>query len=181
MRKDALEGQEEKEGVGQGEEGQAGGEGAAGAEDHRVGPDAVLDVALVVADLLGQVAGGEGQGEEGGGGEAATVDGVPQGVAEEEVEGAAGQVGRGAEERSALPMEVGQGVEGAQGGDGQGQPEGAGAEAAEEEETYGQQAGRQAADLLAAHTSGREDAGGLVGVGEVGGEAGPVVEQEDVR
>ena len=55
------------------------------------------------------------------------------------------------------------------------------AEAAEEEETQGQQAGRQTADLPAAHTSGREDAGGLVGVGEVGGQAGPVVEHEDVR
>ena len=42
------------------------------------------------------------------------------------------------------------------------------AEAAEEEETQGQQAGRETADLLAAHASGREDAGGLVGVGEVG-------------
>src|SRR5947199_5793904 len=90
MGEDALEGEEEEEGVGQGEEGQAGGEGAAGAEDHRVRPDAVPDVALVVADLLGQVAGGEGEGEEGGRGEAATVDGVPQGVAEEEVEGATG-------------------------------------------------------------------------------------------
>jgi hypothetical protein len=92
--KGAHEGKEEKEGVGQGEEGQAGGEGAALAEDHRVGPDGVEDVALVVADLLGQVAGGEGQGEEGGNGEAAKVDGVPYGVAEEEVEGATGQVGR---------------------------------------------------------------------------------------
>ena len=90
----ALESEEEKERVGQGEEGQAGGEGAARAEDHRVGPDGVPNVALVVADLLGQVAGGEGQGEEGGNGEAATVDGVPQGVAEEEMEDAAGQVGR---------------------------------------------------------------------------------------
>ena len=80
--------------MGQGEEGQAGGEGAARAEDHRVGPDGVEDVALVVADLLGQVAGGEGQGEEGGDGEAAAVDGVPEGVAEEEVEDAAGQMGR---------------------------------------------------------------------------------------
>jgi len=103
----ALEGQEEKEGVGQGEEGQAGGEGAALAEDHRVGPDGVEDVALVVADLLGQVAGGEGQGEEAGRGETATVDGVPQGVAEQEVEGAAGQVGRRAQERPALPIEAG--------------------------------------------------------------------------
>ena len=74
MGEGALEGQEEKEGVGQGEEGQAGGEGAALAEGHRVGPDGVEDVALMVADLLGQVAGGEGQGEEGGQGEAATVD-----------------------------------------------------------------------------------------------------------
>lgn len=90
----ALEGQEEKEGVGQGEEDQAGREGAALAEGHRVGPDGVEDVALMVADLLGQVAGGEDQGEEGGRGEAATVDGVRQGVAEQEVEDAAGQVGR---------------------------------------------------------------------------------------
>ena len=79
----------------------------------------------MIADLLGQVAGGEDQGEEGGRGEAATVDGVPQGVAEEEVEGAAGQVGRGVEERSAFPVEARQGVEGAQSGDGQGQAESA--------------------------------------------------------
>src|SRR4029077_7291532 len=92
VRENALEGEEEKEGVGQGEEGQAGGEGAALAEGHRVGPDGVADVALMVADLLGQVAGGEDQGEEGGRGEAATVDGVPQRVAEEEVEDAAGQM-----------------------------------------------------------------------------------------
>lgn len=177
---DALEGQEEKEGVGQGEEGQAGGEGAALAEDHRVGPDGAEDVALVVADLLSQVAGGEGQGEEGGHGEAAAVDDVPQGVTEKEVEGAAGQVGRGAQERSALPMVAGQGVEGAQGGDRQGQAEGAQAEAAEKKEAQGQQKDRQTADLLAADTSGREDAGSPVGVGEVGGQTGPVVEQEDV-
>ena len=92
--KDTLESQEEKEGVGQGEEDQAGGEGAALAECRRVGPDGVEDVALMVADLLGQMAGGEGQGEEGGHSEAATVDGVPQGVAEEKVEDAAGQVSR---------------------------------------------------------------------------------------
>lgn len=178
---DALEGQEEKEGVGQGEEGQAGGEGAALAEDHRVGPDGVEDVALVVADLLGQVAGGEGQGEEGGRGDAAKIDGAPQGVAEEEVEGAAGQVGRRAQQRSALPIEAGQGVESAQGGDRQGQTESARTQAAEEDEAQGQQAGRQTADLPAAHTAGREDAGGLVGIGEIGGQAGPVVEHEDVR
>ena len=178
---DPLEGQEEKEGVGQGEESQAGDEGAALAEGHRVGPDGVEDVALMVADLLGQVAGGEGQGEEGRHGEAAIVDGARHRVAEEKVEGAAGQVGRGAQERPAFPIEERQGVEGAQDGDGQGQAEGARAEAAEEEEAQGQQGGRQAADLLAADTSGREDAGGLVGVGEVGGQAGPVVEQEDVR
>jgi hypothetical protein len=177
----ALEGQEEKEGVRQGEEDQAGGEGAALAESHRVGLDGVEDVAFMVADLLGQVAGGEDQGEEGGRGETATVDGAPQGVAEEEVEDAAGQVGRGAEERSAFPMEAGKGVERAQDGDRQGQAEGAWAEAAEEEEARGQQEGRQTADLLAACTSGREHARGLVGVGEVGGQTGPVVEHEDVR
>src|SRR6185436_4494698 len=108
----------------------------------------------------------------------ATVDGAPQRVTEEEVEDAAGQMGRGAEERSAFPMEAGQGVEGAQAGDRQGQVESAWAEAAEEEETQGQQEGRQTAELLAADTSGREDAAGLVGVGEVGAPTGPVVEQE---
>src|ERR1043166_8506313 len=71
----------------------------------------------MVADLLGQVTGGEGHGEEGGRGETATVDGAPQGVAEEEMEDTAGQVGRWVEERSAFPIEARQGVEGAQGGD----------------------------------------------------------------
>src|SRR3954464_8583316 len=108
MGEEALEGQEEKEGVGQGEEGQAGDKGAARAEDHRVGPDGVEDVALMVADLLRQVAGGEDQGEEGGRGEAATIDGAPYGITEEEVEDAAGQMGGGAEERPAFPMEAGQ-------------------------------------------------------------------------
>jgi glycosyltransferase involved in cell wall biosynthesis len=68
-----LESQEQQKGMGQREERQAGGEGAALAEDDRIGPDGVPHVAVVVPDLLGQVTGGEGHGEEGGGKEAATV------------------------------------------------------------------------------------------------------------
>jgi hypothetical protein len=179
-RDDSLEGEEKKKDVSQGEEDQAGGEDAALAEARRVGPDGVEDVALVVPELLSQVTGGEGQAEEGGRGEAANVDPVPEGVAEEEVEGASHQMGRGAEERPAFPVEGGQGVEGAQSSDSQSEAEGARAEAAEEEETQSQETGRQPADLAAADTSGREDAGGFVGIGEVGRQAGPVVEQEDV-
>jgi hypothetical protein len=48
----------------------------------------------MVADFLGQVAGSKGQPEKGGHGKAAAVDGASQGIAEKEVEGAAGQVGR---------------------------------------------------------------------------------------
>ena len=109
------------------------------------------------------------------------VEGPAQRVAEQEVEDAAGEMGRRVEERPPFPVEAGEGVEGAQGRDGQGEPEGPRAEAAEEEEAEGQQGGRQAADLPAAHPAGREDAGGLVGVDQVGAQAGPVVEQEDVR
>ena len=74
----------------------------------------------------------------------------------------------GVEERPAFPVESRQGVERAQDRDRQRQAERDRAEAAEEKETHDQQAGRQTADLPAAHSSGREDAGGLVRVGEIG-------------
>ncbi len=109
---DPFEGEEDEEKVRQGEKNQAGGEGASPAEDHRVGSHRIEDVALVVADLLRQVAGGEGQAKEGGQGEAATVDRPSQGISKKEMEGAAGQMGYGAQERLALPIESRQGVEG---------------------------------------------------------------------
>jgi hypothetical protein len=76
---------------------------------------------------------------------------------------------------------VGQGVEGAQRRDSQGYVECGWAEAAEEQQTQHQQGCRDSAHLLVANTSSREDVGGLVGVGEVGRQVGPVVEHEDVR
>jgi hypothetical protein len=76
---------------------------------------------------------------------------------------------------------VGQGVEGAQRRDSQAYVECGGAEAAEEQETHHQKVCRHGAHLLVANTSSREDVGDLVGVGEVGGQVGPVVEHEDVR
>ena len=87
--------------------GQRLGEGAAPAEDHRIRLDGIESVAFVVADLLHQMAGGEGHAEKRRRGEAATVEDIPQRIAEEEVESAPDQVGRRAEERSALPTEAG--------------------------------------------------------------------------
>jgi hypothetical protein len=113
------------------------------------------------------MAGRERHGEEGGDEETATIDGGAEGIAQEKMQRASGDVRRRAEQRPALPGERRQGVDRAQCGDAQRDGERRRSQSPEEDETHGQQASRQRGHFSRADTSGREDAGGLLGVAEI--------------